>query len=224
MTMHSPAMESGDKAELAAVPVTIDSERFSGSGLGHWFMDRTIADKAKIASAFSLGGLLLVAGLALIGFSRPDAVPDLRLAIIALTGVFFASGVLSLMFILKHVVAPFNEILANMARLATGARDITLSHTHRSDELGELARVMTVFVKSGHKLDELFGERKAANEQRKQALLRMASNFEVSIGDIVGGVAAASSQLQSTASAMAAAAEQASTQSGAVSASMDRAS
>ena len=224
MINQSSAMGADDRAEIAAVPVVFEDAQVGGSALTRWFMDRSIADKAKIASVFSLSGLVLVATLALVGFANPDAAPSLRVAIIAVTGLFLASSLISLKFILDQVVTPFNEIVGNMARLAGGARDITVSHTQRTDELGELARVMAVFVKSGHKLDELFGQRKDASEQRKRDLLALASSFEASIGEVVGGVAAASSQLQATASAMASAAEQASAQSGLVSSSMDRAS
>ncbi len=224
MMQHSPAMEADAQAEIAAVQVKLGETAFRGTGISAWFMQHSIADKAKIASLFSLGGVALIAALALIGFAAPDNVPGLRVAIIALTVVFLASGLLSLNFILGHVVAPFNEIAGNMARLASGARDITVLHTERTDELGALARSLEVFVKSGHKLDELFASRKEASEHRKRDLLALAGSFEASIGEVVGGVAAASSQLQSTASAMAAAAEQASAQSGMVSQSMDRAS
>ena len=91
------------------------------------------------------------------------------------------------------------------------------------DEIGDLARTFAVFLRSGHKLDELFAGRKANAEARKQELMRMAKEFENGIGDVVGGVAAAASQLNATASGMATSAEQASSKSQLVTSLMEQA-
>ncbi|WP_205958285.1 methyl-accepting chemotaxis protein [Qipengyuania sediminis] len=217
-------MDQDLKAEIEAVAVAADQHMQDSNGLTRWFMMRPIADKAKIASFLSLGGLSLVAGLALYAFANPTSIDVVRPVLLVATGVFLASGLCSLRLILAEVVVPFQHILGEMNRLAAGARDIRIAYVSRPDEIGELARTLEVFVKSGHKLDELFTARTEANSQRRRDLLAVAGSFETSIGEIVGGVAAASSQLQATASAMASAAEQASAQSGLVSQSMDRAS
>lgn len=220
-------MDGNLKAEIAAVTVdgsTSHAPTGNDSALSRWFMQQSVATKAKLASFFSLGGLLLVAALALIGFAMPELIARLRPILIVATGLFLASGLLTLRYILREVVAPFQHILGEMNRLAIGARDIRIAHVERPDEIGELARTLEVFLKSGHKLDELFVARNDAASRRRQDLMQLASSFETSIGEIVGGVAAASTQLQATASAMASAAEQASAQSTLVSHSMDRAS
>jgi methyl-accepting chemotaxis protein len=205
-----------------AVDAAADARRMSA--LGQWFMRQSLASKAKLASALSLGGLVVISALALVGFASPEFVPTARLAIIALAVAILGGSLLSLKFILEHVVTPYLELSSGMTRLASGERDIQVGYGDRPDEIGDMARALRVFVVSGHKLDELFSGRKAATEQRKRDLLNLANSFEATIGDVVGGVAAASSQLQSTASMMAAAAEQASAQSGLVAGSMDRAS
>ncbi|MEC7422561.1 MAG: methyl-accepting chemotaxis protein, partial [Pseudomonadota bacterium] len=105
-----------------------------------------------------------------------------------------------------------------------GERDISVCNTHRQDEIGDLARAFSIFVRSGHKLDELFAGRKKAAEERKAELMRMAREFENGISDVVSGVATASSQLNATASGMAATAEQAASQSNLVTGSMEQAS
>ena len=56
------------------------------------------------------------------------------------------------------------------------------------------------------RLAEIESEREEHRTQSAGALLDLADKFERTIGDIVGGVAAASSQLQATASSMASAA------------------
>ena len=83
---------------------------------------------------------------------------------------------------------------------------------------------MAIFLKSGHKLDELFDSRKRAATLREEELMRMAREFENGVADVVSGVATASSQLNATASSMATTAEQAAQRSNQVASSMDQAS
>lgn len=210
--------------EIAAVEIDYADEGGDSSALARWFMMKPLAAKAKIASAFSMTGLGIVVGSALYGFANPDAVPFLRVAVVSVAAITVLLALVSLKFILDRIIAPFNEITRGMQRLASGERDIASSGTKRPDEIGDLARALEVFLKSGHKLDELMAGRKAASEARKQELAMFADRFEQQIGEIVGGVASASSQLQATASSMASAAEQATSQAGRVVDSMKEAS
>ncbi|TMM47394.1 HAMP domain-containing protein [Qipengyuania marisflavi] len=137
-------------------------------------------------------------------------------------GVFF--GLLSLRRMLKDSVEPLQSVAHEMTRLAQGARDIELRGLDRTDEIGDIARALEVFAKSGLKLDELFAGRKDSAERRKLELVKLAGEFESSISDVVGGVAAASSQLQSTAKEMATTADEATGQAALVTRSMEEAS
>lgn len=214
-------MDQNLKAEIAAVPIGAAALGAEKRGPVPWFLALSIATKAKLASAAATASLLLVAGLALYGFQDPGRAAQVRPILLAMAGVAVITNLLTLRFLLDQVVGPFQAIVGEMNRLASGSRDIRIDHVERRDEIGELARTLEVFVKSGHKLDELFMARSEAGKQRQRDLMRLANSFEASIGEIVGGVAAASSQLQSTASIMASAAEQASSQTGLVSHSMD---
>ena len=226
MSAATNGMTAENAAEIEAIELA-GSDHGSNphsTELGRWFLRQPLAAKARLASAFSLGGMTLIVGLALAGFASPDFMSTAQGLIVGLGLFFLVGGLASLKFIIDHVIAPYLELSQGMARLAAGERSIQVNYAGRPDEIGDMARAFTVFVKSGYKLDELFSARKQVGEQRKRDLLALAASFETSIGDIVGGVAAASSQLQSTASAMAAAADQASAQSSMVSQSMDRAS
>ena len=226
MSKPASAMDRELSAEIAAVQVALygDDATTAFSGMGGWFMNQPLARKARIAAGLSLGGICLVAAFAWAGFASPSFMPTARLLIAAAVAMGLVGGLFALKFLLDQVIDPYLELCDEMKRLAEGERNITVKHATRPDEIGDMARALLVFVKSGHKLDELFAQRKDIGDQRKRDLLALANNFETSIGDVVGGVAAASSQLQSTASAMASAAEQASAQSGLVADSMDRAS
>ena len=224
MNAHTTRIEEELSLEIAAVEgADIEDIRHSG-GLHGWFMGKSMAAKSKIASIFTLGGVLTISAIAVVGLSNPELAGTARALVLILAAVSALGAILSLRFILREVIVPFQHATVEMARLSQGARDIEVGDTSRPDEIGDLARALAVFARSGHKLDELFAGRKAASEQRKQELLLLADSFEKTVGDVVGGVAAASSQLNATAGSMAAAAEQASGQANAVSQAMEQAS
>ena len=223
MNAHSTVIGEELSREIAEVAIGYSESGNSNSGLSRWFMEKSLAQKAKLASALTIGGILVVSALAIAGLTYPDFAGTARIGVIAFAAISVIGGIFSLKFILDQVIDPFLNISNSMARLAAGSRDIEVAGLDRGDEIGDLARSLEVFLKSGHKLDELFAGRKEAAEKRKAELMRMASDFESGIGDVVSGVAAAASQLNMTASGMAATAEQAASQSHLVTASMEQA-
>ena len=213
-----------ERDEVSAVELNRVENSEETTALSHWFLGLSLKRKARFSAALALGGLACVAFLALLGFSDPAWIPVARTSIIIVTVLSLTLAIAAVAFIEKHVIDVFVSITKEMKRLAQGALDIEVSGLSRADELGELARSFEYFVKAGHKLDELFADRTASGDLRKAELSRLASQFETNIGDVVSGVAAASSELQSTASSMASAAEQSVSQTGMVSSSMDQAS
>ncbi|MBX7527639.1 methyl-accepting chemotaxis protein [Qipengyuania vesicularis] len=210
--------------EIADVEMATFADSTTHSGLHGWFMEKSLSAKSIIASFFTLGGVVSVGAAALIGLSYPEYSSTAKGWIIGFMALSLFGGLYSLRFILTHIIEPFQHVATEMGRLAEGARDIQVRNTNRPDEIGDLSRALEVFAKSGHKLDELFSGRKQAAEQRKQELMRLADSFEKSVGDVVGGVAAASSQLNATAASMAQAAEGAAGQANQVSGAMETAS
>ena len=190
--------------------------------LARRFNDRPLAHK--------LNGLAGLFGFAVAGFAAlyflgdvfPSAALHVVVAVASTLACFMA--LMALRTLLRDTVAPLSRMSREMEKLASGSRDIEIAGLGRTDEIGDLARALEVFVKSGHKLDELFTGRRAAAEAHKAELMRLAGNFETSIGEVVSGVAAASSQLNSTATNMAETAEQSSSQAKMVSTAMEQAS
>ena len=108
-----------------------------------------------------------------------------------------------------------------LKRIAGGQHDIVVPHRERVDEYGELANEIERVRLAGIELSNLSKERSVRaereleeqtrlqlqrEEQRieRDAMLRdLADQFERTIGDVVNGVASASSQLQSTSREMA---------------------
>lgn len=131
------------------------------------------------------------------------------------------------------------EITDAMTRLADGDRNFDIEGQERRDEIGAMIRALDLFKRASKRLETWARERSEKAEQelqlqqerererieaeaRKAALLdEVASQFERTVGDVVGGVAAASSQLHTTATRMASSAEEASRRTSEVAVSMD---
>ncbi len=142
----------------------------------------------------------------------------------------------------KDITKPLEGITEASLRLVGGDRESLIPETDRKDEIGDLARSLEVFRKGYLWLDHLREEvaetaklqlAQQAKEQHERddmrakqdaMLLELADKFERTVGDVVGGVAAASSQLQTTAAAMASAAEQSAHQTSEVSNALNEAS
>jgi methyl-accepting chemotaxis protein len=138
----------------------------------------------------------------------------------------------------SHKIA---EITAAMTKLAKGSRDFHVNGADRTDEVGEMVRALVLFKRANKWIEDRSRERSEAVERELQAqqererereeaearraamLEDVARQFERTVGDVVSGVAAASSQLHTTATRMASSAEEASRRTGEVAASMEEA-
>jgi methyl-accepting chemotaxis protein len=153
-------------------------------------------------------------------------------------GALFLLTLIAQRYFNRHVGGALSDLSDQMTRLSSGEDIAEIETSDRRDEIGELTRAMMVFHKAGLRLERLSQERsqKAKEELAKQVILqeergearlekertlnRIADNFESMVRDVVGQVASASSQLQSTAASMADSAKQASTRTSEVSHSM----
>jgi methyl-accepting chemotaxis protein len=138
----------------------------------------------------------------------------------------------------RTVGATLTAMARQMTAIAAGQRDVTISGKDRADEIGEMARATEVFHRAGVRLEKLSRERteraraeldeqarqqviaEEARLERERVLAGIADQFERTVGDVVTGVVAASSQLQSTAALMATTAADTSTRTGEAAAAM----
>ena len=128
------------------------------------------------------------------------------------------------------VSEPLDWLNDALGKINRAKQDFEIVGADRDDEIGQLARGFAVlqqysrdFVKMQDDLvsttkleleqrEALAESREEAREQHAALLRELADKFERSVGEVVSGVASASTQLQSTATNMAAAAEQSSSQ------------
>ncbi len=150
----------------------------------------------------------------------------LAIVVVALLAICVAITLTGARFLIRTTAASIREITSAMSGLARGDRAITIPGGERRDEIGEMSRALAVFRKSADDLahfqeqaavaarNELARQeaehvRHGAEQERKaQLMLEVAARFERTVGDVVTGVAAASEQLESTASEMASTAMQ----------------
>ena len=141
----------------------------------------------------------------------------------------------------RTVGATLKAMAAQMTAIAAGERHVAISGKDRADEIGEMARATEVFHRAGLRLEKLSQERamrakaeldeqarqqliaENARLERDRAIHAIADQFERTVGEVVTGVVAASSQLQSTATLMATTAEDASSRTGEAASAMQEA-
>ncbi|MBX7483607.1 methyl-accepting chemotaxis protein [Qipengyuania sp. 6D47A] len=141
------------------------------------------------------------------------------IAITGLSVAWISSRVLG-----RDVSGTLSRMTDVATRLAHGEKNIHIPATHRHDEIGDLARALEIFLQAARQIELLAQERETLQRERGRELVVFAKKFEATVGDVVNGVASASTQLQTTAGSMADTAEQATTQASIVSSSMTHAS
>lgn len=235
---------------LASAVAGLDSEIASLQGLS---VDASASDKEAASAALGRQGLRVYNSMKavrdLVDARKETAGSDGMTAMYIIMGVITLLGlwaILNVRVAMKltrnDVTTPLEEMTTAMVRLAEGDNEITVQGTDRTDEIGDMARSVEVFRRGYLKMDRMRAEaaenarvelerqtdqqreREELHAEQQRMLLNIAEQFERTVGDVVSGVAAASSQLQLTASSMAAAAEQSAQQTGEVSSAMNEAS
>jgi methyl-accepting chemotaxis protein len=109
-------------------------------------------------------------------------------------------------FISRSVSLPILRLTNIMGELSGGRLDTEVTGQNRTDEIGRMASAVQVFKENALKVRELEAEQRAAAEraevEKREAMHRMADDFERSVGQIVDGVASASTELNNTAQSM----------------------
>ncbi len=144
------------------------------------------------------------------------------IAVIAVVGL-----VLVVLFTTRSIVNPIKAMTGAMLKLADGNKTVEIPATERKDEVGEMAKAVLVFKDNMIKADEMAADQereRAAKEQRAQQVEELAENFDSAVTGILKTVAAAATELESTAQSMSATAEQTGHQSTTVASAAEQAS
>ena len=139
---------------------------------------------------------------------------------VVLTVTFIVISLLAARLIVRDVTSKVANLTDAMEQIADGDAGTEIPGRERGDEIGDMARALAVFRDASLELGELHAarardaEEKLAQEQlvsqqardirreKSQLLEGLADGFEVSIGDLISAVSAASEQLKSTSNHM----------------------
>ncbi len=136
-------------------------------------------------------------------------------------------GVVMLLLTSRSIVTPVRGMTQAMSRIAAGDLTLEVPARDRQDEVGEMAQALQVFKENALQVEQLRREHEEAAvhaaKERRQAMLDMADKFESSVLGVVKGVAASSTEMQSTAKSMSQIAQETSSQAASVAAASTQA-
>lgn len=131
---------------------------------------------------------------------------------------FFGSIILSttlaasLVFAFFIVSRPLSRLNVGLMKMADGNLDVEIPGERRKDEIGDMARAMSVFQEAARRVRQLEADQKELErlqiEQRRSDMVKLAEGFEAAVGEIVQTVSSASSQLETSAGGLSATADQ----------------
>ena len=127
----------------------------------------------------------------------------------------------------RRVCQPIVELTATMSQLASGDVSGAIPGADRSDEIGAMAAAVGVFKHNKIEADRLTAEQEAENEvkmRRARVLDDLTRAFETKVTELVGGLSAASSTMETTAQSMSSTASATNRQAGIVAAASEQTS
>ena len=125
--------------------------------------------------------------------------------IIGLIGLSLATCVLMAVALIRGISSPIIGMTAAMQRLAGHDLSVEIPGAGRGDEIGGMSAAVRVFKESMAATETLTAESRAATEAREVRathLESLARGFEGRVGEMVGMLSAASTQMEATARSM----------------------
>jgi len=112
------------------------------------------------------------------------------------------------------IARPMTLLNAALGKMAGGNLDVVIPGAGRGDEIGDLAKTVTVIrenaeQKARDETEAKIKEDEVAARKRKAEMIRLADDFEGAVGQIVETVSSASAELESSAGTLTATAERA---------------
>jgi methyl-accepting chemotaxis protein len=124
-------------------------------------------------------------------------------AVIAI-GIALSIGIVVVM--ARSITRPIAALSDVMKALAGGDTSVAIAGLNRRDEIGTMAGAVQVFKDNMIETERLRQEQKEAEtrsiETRKAEMRKLADNFEAAVGNIIGTVSSASTELEATATSL----------------------
>ncbi|WP_168220542.1 methyl-accepting chemotaxis protein [Azospirillum thermophilum] len=126
---------------------------------------------------------------------------------LAIAGAVLAAGLALAWLMARSISNPLIAMTGRMHRLAEGDLALDIPGTARRDEVGEMARAVAVFKTQAQENRSLRDDqeevRRRAETEREAAMRRIADDLQSRVGQVVEGLASASTQMVATAEGMA---------------------
>jgi methyl-accepting chemotaxis protein len=128
--------------------------------------------------------------------------------------VVVISLIASVVFTFLGVSRPMTRLNGALAEMAGGNLDVVIPGASRGDEIGDLAKTVTVIRENAEHKAREEAEAKVkqdlvAAQRRKEEMIKLADDFEGAVGEIVETVSSASTELEASASTLTTTAERA---------------
>ncbi|MCR4377965.1 MAG: methyl-accepting chemotaxis protein [Rhodospirillales bacterium] len=128
----------------------------------------------------------------------------------------------------RGIANPITSMTQAMGTLAKGDLSVHIPAQNYGNEVGQMAAAVQVFKQNAVRNKEMEAEaeenKRKAEEEKRRMMMKMADDFEASVGGVVNSVSSASTEMQSSAQSLSATAEETSKQAAAVAAASEEAS
>ncbi|MFZ2159209.1 MAG: methyl-accepting chemotaxis protein [Bradyrhizobium sp.] len=147
----------------------------------------------------------------------------------AMAIVVVISLIASVIFSFLGIARPMMRLNGALGEMAGGNLDVVIPGANRGDEIGDLAKTVTVIrenaeQKARDEAEAKISQDQIAAQQRKADMIKLANDFEGAVGEIVETVSSASSELETSAGTLTSTAERAQELTTAVAAASEEAS
>lgn len=123
-----------------------------------------------------------------------------------IAGVMLAIAILVGTLLARPPLRALDRVGKTVARVAEGDTAVEIIDAKRSDEIGTVARALSVFQERAQKIQELESQKAQsesnAEAERRSAMAAMADKFEATVGGIIQDVAGAADKLQTAAQSL----------------------
>ena len=128
--------------------------------------------------------------------------------------VVVISLIASVVFSFLGIARPMTRLNGALGEMAGGNLDVVIPGASRGDEIGDLAKTVTVIrenaeQKARDEAEAKINQDQTAAQRRKQEMIKLADDFEGAVGEIVETVSSASTELEASAGTLTATAERA---------------
>jgi methyl-accepting chemotaxis protein len=147
------------------------------------------------------------------GVSGQNAESAYQTAFTIVLAVLFGMVLLGLgaaVLIVRDISRGISTVLVPMRALSSGELDVEIPHQGRSTEIGQIANTLQIFktaLIAKKKADEGAAEEANAKLHRAETMDRVTRNFETMVGEMIGSLSSASTEMEATATALTATAD-----------------